>query len=193
MKPHTNIQAAQVPQISGARSTRAALNLLRAGARLLLLACACATYVGGQAMVEYGHTAAVASASANAVSSVTNKLTALPAKQPDPLSIPAPGSGVTAEETNRDAFEAAAGKHAAKLMLRSDPTAARARVDGKPVGRTPLLLILAPGVHVVELSGGTRSDYERQRIDLLPSETREVVLHLAPRYPAQLRISWTSH
>lgn len=193
MKLRPNIWAAQEPQISGANGSRAAFKLLRTGARLLLLACVCATYVNGQAVMEYGHMAAVVSASASAVSSVTKKLSALPTKQPHPLSIPAVGSSVTAEEANRDAFEASAGKHAAKLMLRSDPTAARARVDRKPVGRTPLLLVVAPGVHVVELSGGTRSDYKRQRIDLLPSETREVVLRLAPRYPAQLRISWTSH
>src|SRR5512146_833420 len=47
-------------------------------------------------------------------------------------------------EANRRALEDKAGKDAAKLMLRSIPSDAYVRLDGKIVGRTPLLLVIPP-------------------------------------------------
>jgi hypothetical protein len=112
----------------------------------------------------------------------------------------APSSEVTAA-THIDDGEAAnlkvlgdqAGKNAAKVMLRSTPDKSSVLIDGKPVGTTPLLLILKPGVYVVEMEGGTRQDYARRQVDLLPKEAREVTLQLQTRYPASLRLSWASH
>jgi len=97
------------------------------------------------------------------------------------------------ETVNRRALENQAGKNASKLMLRSVPDGSSIRINGKPVGKTPLLVIVPPGVYVVEMEGGTRMGYGRQQIDLLPKELREVVLNLQPRYPAYLHLSLSSH
>ena len=96
-------------------------------------------------------------------------------------------AGGTSEETNRQALEERAGRDAGKLLLRSRPSGAQVRVDGKRVGRTPLLLILAPGSYRVEMRGA-RMELGQQQVDLLPRESRKVVLSLAPRYPARLSL-----
>jgi hypothetical protein len=90
------------------------------------------------------------------------------------------------ETANRKALESRAGKDAAKLMLRSAPDPGSVRIDGKPIGKTPLLVILPPGVYQVEVEGGPRAGYGRRQVDLLPKETREVVLDLKPRYPTYM-------
>lgn len=145
-----------------------------------------------QGLVEYGHATATASSTASAARSLTTRIT-LPANQ-NAAALPATKQGETGDEVaNREALAAHAGKHAAKLMLRSVPNDAGVWIDGKAVGKTPLLLILAPGVYSVEMNGGPRDDSGSRRLGLLPGETREVVLPLAPRYPAHLRISWPSH
>jgi PEGA domain len=97
------------------------------------------------------------------------------------------------EAVNRKVLEDRAGKNAAKLMLRSTPDKSTVRIDGKPIGKTPLLIIVPPGVYVVEMEGGDRVGYSRRQIDLLPKETREVALTLQPHYPARVRLSWSSH
>ncbi len=97
------------------------------------------------------------------------------------------------EAANRKALEDQAGKNPAKLMLRSTPDKSSVRIDGKPVGTTPILLILKPGVYVVEMEGGPREDYARRQVDLLPKEAREITLQLQTRYPSLLRLSWASH
>ena len=104
-----------------------------------------------------------------------------------------PTPNVTVSEaTNRRALEDEAGKNAAKLMLRSVPDKSSVRIGGKPVGKTPLLLIVHPGVYVIEMEGGPRLGYSRQQVDLLPKETREVVMDLKPRYPASVHMSWNA-
>lgn len=90
------------------------------------------------------------------------------------------------EAANRKALEDKAGKNAGKLMLRSVPDKSTVRIDGKPVGKTPLLLIVPPGVYVVEMEGGPRMDYGRRQVDLLPKEAREIMLDLKPRYPTSV-------
>jgi PEGA domain-containing protein len=93
---------------------------------------------------------------------------------------------------NRRALEAKAGKDAAKVMLRSQPDGAWVMIDGKGVGKTPLLLILAPGAYKVEMHITQREISQRQ-VDLLPKETREVVLTLPARYPSRVEVSWQRH
>lgn len=88
---------------------------------------------------------------------------------------------------NRKVLEEHAGKNAAKLMLRSTPTEASVKIDGKLVGKTPLLLVLAPGRYDVALYG-KRMDQAEQKIDLLPKETREFVLPLKQLYPSEVMI-----
>jgi len=93
---------------------------------------------------------------------------------------------------NRRALEAQAGKDAAKLMLRSAPRSAWVRIDGKPVGRTPLLLQVAPGVHKVEMEG-VQGESAQKQVKLLPKERREIQLTLESRYPTHVEMSWPRH
>lgn len=90
-------------------------------------------------------------------------------------------------EANRKTLEASAGKDAAKLMLRSKPTQANVKINGKPVGKTPILLVLAPGQYDVVMNG-KRMDHGEQKIDLLPKETREFLLPLKQVYPTAVKI-----
>lgn len=88
---------------------------------------------------------------------------------------------------NRKDLEEQAGKNAAKLMLRSTPTHADVKIDGKPVGKTPILLVLSPGQYNVAMNG-PRMDHAEQQIDLLPNETREFLLPLKQLYPTTVKI-----
>jgi hypothetical protein len=93
------------------------------------------------------------------------------------------------EAANRKALEARAGKDGAKLMLRSQPANASVRIDGKQVGRTPLLLIVAPGIYKVEMES-LSSELAHQQVHVLPQESREVELVLKSRYPGHVTLSW---
>lgn len=88
---------------------------------------------------------------------------------------------------NRQALESRAGKDAGKLMLRSVPNRAYVRINGKIVGRTPLLLVIRPGQYKLSMDG-TRMEHAEREVDLLPHETRECSLTLKPRYPTQVEI-----
>ncbi len=163
----------------------------------------CASSAAAQAVVEY----------AGAVSAVGGGAASLgklsPARQPSrSLTSSLAGPEIRAEQTpsahlplrdvedvmggNRRALEAKAGKDAAKMMLRSQPDGAWVFINGKGVGKTPLLLILAPGVYHVEMHIVLRESSQKQ-VDLLPKETREVLLTLAARYPNRVEVSWQQH
>lgn len=88
---------------------------------------------------------------------------------------------------NRKALEAGAGKNAAKLMLRSTPSHADVKINGKPVGKTPILLVVPPGQYDVAMNG-KRMEHAEQKIDLLPKETREFLLPLKQLYPTSVKI-----
>jgi PEGA domain-containing protein len=88
-------------------------------------------------------------------------------------------------ETNRHALEANAGPDAAKLMVRSLPSQAQVWINGKPVGMTPMLLIVPPGKYKIELRG-TRQETAQQEVALLPKETRELNVKLELRYPTRV-------
>ena len=89
---------------------------------------------------------------------------------------------------NRRALEGHAGKDAAKLMLRSKPSDAYVKINGKPVGRTPILLVVPPGRYDVTMYG-KRMEHAEQKIDLLPKETREFLLPLKQLFPTQVEIN----
>jgi hypothetical protein len=93
--------------------------------------------------------------------------------------------GPLPDETNRKAFEESAGKDAGKLLMRSTPTGAQIFVNGRLVGRAPLLMILAPGKYKVEMRG-QRQDYGQRTIGLLPNETQDIALTLSPLYPIRV-------
>jgi PEGA domain len=90
-------------------------------------------------------------------------------------------------EANRRALEDKAGKDAAKLMLKSTPSDAYVRINGKIVGRTPLLLVVPPRQYKLTMDG-TRMEHAERDVDLLPHETREYSLTLKPLYPTQVQI-----
>ena len=94
-------------------------------------------------------------------------------------------AGPPPEETNRKSLEGSAGKDAGKLLLRATPVEAQVWVDGKIVGKTPLLLVLAPGNYQVEMRG-SRGQTGRRSVDLLPRETRELAVKLDQLYPARV-------
>lgn len=90
-------------------------------------------------------------------------------------------------EANRRRLEEQAGDTPAKLLLRSEPSGAQVQVDGKLVGQTPLLLVVAPGSYEVRMRGA-RMEHGAKQVSLLPGETQRVALQLTRRYPAQIRL-----
>jgi len=96
-------------------------------------------------------------------------------------------NNASGEDANRKELEGKAGADAGKLLLRSNPTNAVVWIDGKRIGSTPLLLMLAPGAYQVELHG-TRMETAERRVDLQPRETRTVILPLMQRYPSHVKL-----
>jgi len=96
-------------------------------------------------------------------------------------------SGEPVDAVNRKELERQAGSDAGKLLIRANSAPAAAWVNGRLVGNTPLLLLLAPGQYRVELRGA-RSEFAQGAVDLLPNETRELVMELEQRYPSQVRL-----
>lgn len=185
---------------------RALLKGLLGTALLAFLIFVSARPAAAQAAAEYG--SAVAGAAAN-VAGLTKKIDSALSKSkkpdaalstgkkpasslsPDTNPGTAPPSAEDLIAANRRALEQRAGKDAVKLTLKSVPTKASVRIDGKTVGLTPLLLTVAPGTYKVEMEG-PRMEFGKQQLDLRAQETREVELRLssAPRYPTQIRLQW---
>jgi hypothetical protein len=94
-------------------------------------------------------------------------------------------SGPPPQETNVREFQRHAGKDASKVLLRSTPVDAQIWIDDKIVGKTPMLLVLAPGKYQVEMRGA-RGESGTNIVDLLPHETREVVVKLHQLYPSRV-------
>jgi PEGA domain-containing protein len=120
------------------------------------------------------------------------------AKAPNIPAVPATGaptasphltarSGPPPEENNRRELEEHAGKDASRLLLRSTLADSSVWIQGKPVGKTPMLLILAPGKYQVEVvaADSTRTECS---VALLPRETRELTLKLEPHYRARVSV-----
>lgn len=166
---------------------------------LLALAASCAF---AQAAAEYGSTTSGVAASMNGINNLVNKVkipdTSTGPKPSVIMSQPSKDSKVNPNyildtmksgsvEANRKALERRAGKDAAKLMLSSSPTDAYVKINGKPVGRTPILLIVPPGQYKVSMEG-QRMEHAEQSVDLLPKETRKYSLKLKQFYPTQVKI-----
>lgn len=96
-------------------------------------------------------------------------------------------NGPPPEELNRKEFEDHAGEKGGKLLLRSVPSGADIFIDGLIVGRTPLLMIMAPRKYKIDMRG-TREDWGHASVGLMPKETRTVVINLSERYPAGISI-----
>jgi len=147
-----------------------------------------------QAATEYGHVVTGNSAGVGGLSNKINS-TLSPDKKPasvrtaDKPAAVATGAESNPEDANRRALEQRAGQDAAKLNLKSVPAKAVVRIDGKPVGRTPLLISLAPGVYKIEMEGPLM-EFGKLQLDLSPKQTREIELPLsaAPRYPSHIEL-----
>lgn len=96
-------------------------------------------------------------------------------------------SGPPPDEVNRKEFEANAGVNAGKLFLRSVPTGADVFVDGLLVGKTPLLMVIAPGPYKIEMRG-SRDDSGHANVGVMPKETRAVTIELKQRYPSSISL-----
>jgi hypothetical protein len=151
-----------------------------------------------QATIEYGHVATGNSAGLTGLGSKINSALSPGEKS---ASVPAShkhaavGTGAEnspenkPEDANRRALEQRAGQDAAKLSFKSVPANAVVRIDGKPVGKTPLLMSLAPGTYKVEMEG-PRMEFGKQQLTLGAKETRDIELRLsaAPRYPSHITL-----
>lgn len=161
----------------------------RRGMRFALLA-AFSLVVGvgtaaAQAAGEYaGAVSSIAGAAVGAKGTKKIEFPSSPKARADFRHLPI-GISESDEDVNRRALEEEAGEDAGTLLLRSVPNKARVWVDGKPVGTTPLLLIVPPGGYRVEMRG-QRMGFAHREINLLAKEKREVVLPLKVRYPSQV-------
>lgn len=180
---------------------RAARKFLWPSFNLMLLFVLAAGCAFAQAAAEYGSATSGMATSMSGIGNAMNKVKFPDTTQENPsviMSQPskdAKGSpnyildsmknGSVA--ANRKALEQRAGKDAAKLMLRSKPTGAFVKINGKSVGKTPILLVLPPGRYDVSMDG-KRMDHAEQKIDLLPKETREFQLPLKQLYPTEVQV-----
>ena len=146
-------------------------------------------------LADPGTVSAQAAAETAGATSVTNSVTVAAPKTtvvPPAQAKPATSSphitaamSASSPEANRADLEAKAGQNAARLLLRSTPSRAQVWIDGKAVGATPLLLIIAPGKYKIELRG-TKQEYAERECALLPKETQEVVMNLQKMYPSRV-------
>jgi len=163
---------------------------------LFLVFLASITPAWAQDTVEYGSAAASSAAKVASISKALKPATTLVPSTSKP-SPPGSGSATSAfltiptgppvDVVNRAALEKKAGKDAAKMLLRSNPSGARVWVNGEFVGSTPLLLIVPPGKYRVRMAD-SRLDSAQQELGMLPHETRELTLPLTVRYPASVSI-----
>lgn len=147
-----------------------------------------------QAAIEYGH---VATGSTAGLAGLSKKIDSALSPDNKPVYVATPtkqskGASETlsnSENANRRALEQRAGQDAAKLNLKSVPAKALVRIDGQPVGQTPLLISLAPGAHKIEMQG-PRMEFGQQQLTLTSKETRLIELQLsaAPRYPSEIQL-----
>jgi hypothetical protein len=150
----------------------------------LLLSSGFATSACGQAVAEAAGTTSVSATAASSAKATT--MPKLPATGVNATSPHLTASSAPAPEvTNRKMFEARSGKDAGKLLLRATPVEAQIWVDGKIVGKTPMLLVLAPGKYEIEMRGA-RGQTGKHSVDLLPRETRELAVKLEQLYPGHV-------
>jgi PEGA domain-containing protein len=94
-------------------------------------------------------------------------------------------NGPPPDEVNRREFEENAGDRGGKLLLRSVPSGADIFINDLLVGRTPLMMVIAPGPYKIEMRG-TRGDSGHANVGVMPKETRTVEINLKQRYPSSV-------
>ncbi len=96
-------------------------------------------------------------------------------------------TGPPPDEVNRKDFEDNAGDKAGKMLLRSVPAGAEIFINDRFVGRTPLLMVIAPGKYMIEMRGA-RQESGRQTVGVMPKETQNVVINLHEQYPSSITL-----
>ena len=163
---------------------------------LLVLSMAFANYASAQAVVETAGTTSVSGSVAVSGAATAKAIGAVKLPSVGAAGAAASGGGSTSphliassgpppDETNRKALESTAGKDAGKLLLRASPVEAQVWIGGKIVGKTPMLLVLAPGKYEIEMRG-SRGQTGKSSVALLPRETRELAVKLDQLYPARV-------
>jgi PEGA domain len=161
------------------------LVVLIPGASFLFLYATFANSTYGQAVVEAAGATSVSATAASSAKPIT--MPKLPAAGGAASAHLVASSGPPAEDTNRKMLESHAGKDAGKLLLRATPVEAQIWVDGKIVGKTPMLLVLAPGKYQIEMRGA-RGQTGKSSVDLLPRETRQLAVKLEQLYPGKVAL-----
>ena len=150
---------------------------------MLILSASLACVANGQAVAETAGATSVSGAATSTMKPV--QMPALPGTAGVPSAHVVAAPGPPPQETNVRELQAHAGKDAGKVLLRAAPVEAQIWVDGKIVGKTPMLLVLAPGKYQVEMRGA-RGETGKSTVDLLPRETRELVVKLQRLYPGRV-------
>jgi hypothetical protein len=140
----------------------------------------------GQAVAEAAGATSVSGGVGSSMKAIS--LPTLPANAASSSPHLTASTGPAPEETNRRVLESHAGKEAGKVLLRATPVEAQIWVNGQIVGKTPLLLVLAPGKYEIEMRGA-RGQTGKRTVDLLPRETREMAVKLEPLYPARVKVT----
>jgi flagellar capping protein FliD len=151
---------------------------------IMCLGCSWISHTHAQAASEAAATSSVAGASASEAKSVPLPATSSAGQVNGSAHLNA-GAGASTATLNRRTLERQAGRDAGKLLLRSDPSGAQAWIDGLFIGKTPVLLLLAPGKHRMEIHG-PRQKFASGVLELLPRETRDVAMNLTVRYPTNV-------
>jgi hypothetical protein len=141
-----------------------------------------------QAIAEAAGATSVSAAAASSIKSPQVPVPVLPGTSGPPSQHLIAPSGPPPQQVNVRNFQSHAGKDAGKVLLRATPSEAQIWVDGKIVGKTPMLLVLAPGKYEIEMRGA-RGETGTSSVDLLPHETREILVKLHQLYPARVTAS----
>jgi PEGA domain len=136
-----------------------------------------------QAMAEAGMVTSNSSTAASATKSNSSTPANSPAR-PSSQHLLAK-TGPPPPDVNRKEFEDNAGQNAGKVLFRSAPDGAEIFVNDLIVGRTPLLMMLAPGNYKIEMRG-PRGETGHAAIGVLAKETQTIKITLKQRYPSSV-------
>lgn len=98
-------------------------------------------------------------------------------------------SGPPADEVNRKKFEENAGKNAGKVLFRSVPSGASIFLNHMLIGRTPLLLFVAPGKYTVQMRGVSEEPEDRV-LAIGPKQSQTMVIDMKQQYPSSVSLRW---
>jgi len=144
----------------------------------------CSSVAHGQAVAEAAATTSTTSTAVHATKVPTFNV-AVPTGQSSPHLMAR--TGPPPEEVNRKDFEDNAGDKAGKLLLRSEPSGAQIFLNDLLVGRTPLLIMVAPGKYKIEMRGARQSSGQKT-IGVMSKETQTVVIKLNEVYPSSITL-----